>query len=76
MFKHWTPSQWCVLKDYRILRKGEPHGGGGDVSLSVSFAVKRHYDHSNSCKGMGTGSHAIIVGNMAACRKTWYWKSS
>jgi hypothetical protein len=45
--------------------------------LSVSVAVKRHYDQGNSYNGkhlIGVQSIIIQAGSMAASRQAWHWR--
>lgn len=80
MFEHWTPqASGAILKGYRIFRKGKPHWRKCVNVLAFLLLWRDTMITPTLVKENIEWELAyiiIIVGSMAACRKTWYWKSS
>lgn len=80
VFEHWTlRASGAILKDYRIFRKGKPHWKKC-VNVLAFLLLRRDTVITPTLVKENIERELayiiIIVGSMAACWKTWYWKSS
>lgn len=53
--------------------------GNQSILVSISIAVNKHCDNSNSSEELAYTSEVwsiIMVGSMTECTQAWYWKGA